>query len=460
MANPVNPYYVWLSREPEELIGREGLLRQLVEGISAPRPRSFQIVGFRNLGASSLLTYLHHIHHKAPNSARRFLHEPYKDSRRFIPVYVDFEPFSGSQSLPAWLWQRLLQNDALQAVRSRLTMDEQRPIAALIDLISAAIDDGLRVVLLLDHFDLALQKLRKEEATQLRPLVGLAAFVTATEEKLVRINQDAASSWFSNLLYAINLEPLKPDEARLLLRQPAPRDSHLDEMEKYLLPLTGGYPRFVLLGAALWWDLRQRPNYANLQPRVFEEIARSRLMEAFRADFVRFWNHISPELRDGLRRLVESANPALRLSVQDELEYRGLIVRCRANRYEPFSHLWSDFILQKIQEHEVAAQAATMRSESPRQLTRSERELLDYLQAHVGQVCTYADILRDVMQHDDTKENRHILRQVIMRLRTRLREMDFAAGDIINHRGRGYEFRPSPASYKTGGDTKVPARGG
>jgi len=82
----------------------------------------------------------------------------------------------------------------------------------------------------------------KKKASYCGPLVGTAALVTATEQPLVKINEDAASSWFGNLLYKINLETLSLEEARALLRIPKGTGAVPQRDEQRRAPFSGPSP--------------------------------------------------------------------------------------------------------------------------------------------------------------------------------------------------------------------------
>lgn len=447
MSNPYADYRRYQAdQEPPPIAGREALLTEMLNTLTDNYPRSIQLVAFRTMGRTTVLRYLAHpkgAMAQPPLTARL------PTSRRPLFLYLDFNRFPDGIGIADWLSQHMSQHPALQPF-----IPEEPPLNLIVGLkrtILNAGDAGWRIVFVCDHFDRIFSQLKVSEATELRPLVDLASFVTATEKPLVQIKPDAASSLFGSKIHPIDLLPLAYRDALALLQQAAaslPSDERAREAQMdyhALLKLTGTIPHYVLRGAELWYNARQQYQPLNgLSTTELLEILRPTLLQDFALEFVRFWNHITPEQRSCLHDLVtKSMSPAqMTLPYKQRIKWlldRGLVIA--DGRYQPMSGLWAEFIRQKKHEEETAKEVTAVTDPAAKDHpSPREAELLRYLQQHTDQICTYQMILADVWRSDDSDENRHTLRQVVAQLRRWLQTSN--QGMIINHRNKGYEFRP------------------
>lgn len=445
MNNPYTAYRRYeVDQEPPPLIGRNALLAELLSTLSDAYPRSVQLVAFRTMGTTSVLRYLAH-----PQGALAQAHltDRLPAGKRLLFLYFDFNRFPDRIGIADWLWQAMLQQPKL-----RQFIPPDAPlnlIATMKQVVLKASDDGWRLVFLCDHFDRTLSQLKVSEATELRPLVELAGFVTATERPLVLIKPDAASSLFGSQIHPVDLLPLAYRDAHTLLETaskalPNGKQAEIRIDFSNLLRLTGTIPHYALRGAELWYNAcRQFKALNELSPQELGEILRPSLLQDFTLEYMRFWNHISVEQQRSLSDLVATNSPLIELSLIHKRRLHGLVSRGLVmidGRYQPMSELWTDFIRQKSDETKTAQEDAAVTGEAGvKEATPREAEVLAYLREYANQICPYETILTNVWRDDDTAENRHILRQVIAQLRRRLGQM--GTGTIINHRNKGYEFR-------------------
>jgi hypothetical protein len=442
-----NPYHKRLSASSAQIIGRRDILWTLLDGISGRTPQSYMLVGLRGMGTTALLRCIAGLNEQDAENLCRELRLRDRQPAKTLRVYIDFAEFSGEEPVPHWLLYKMAGHELLREFHPPSAEEAQRPVRAMIDILDACRENGLRVALLLDHLDRALAGMDKSVATQLRPLVSKAHVITATEEHPVRSYHEKFSSWFGNQSLEILLGPLE-DKAfgeRLLDSASPPGAPHQTSMFRqfysWLLPLTGLIPGFILRGAAVWWETRHsrpkagRPDLADLQ-----DLTKYRLLEMFHGDFHRFWMRCSPEEQSCLLALADPDAPDREeaTAARNYLASIGLLAR-RRRVFEPFSSLWGSFLQDKLGETRINAETTRRRAIRPSQ---REQELLDYLRARPGQVCSHAEILRDVQHQADTPPNRHGLAQEVTRLRKVL-ERSSPGDRLIAHRSRGYEYRAS-----------------
>lgn len=438
---PNNPFSAFLHSDPPRVIGRDYLIQELLDGVTRPAPQSFQITSLRTMGASALLRYLAHPQGALANQTfKSSLHPPFDESERLLFFHFDFLHALIDRTLPGWLYDHISRDPRLTETIGPLDGANDTPAVGLQRIFLQLKERGRRVILLFDHFDRALERLPKEEALELRPLVGLVAFVTSTERPLVEIQPDAASSLFAGQLSPLTLEPLGKQDARELVRT-ALNDPKLSTKEyEKLLPLTGTYPYFLLMGAAELYDLLNKADRGQLREPERLELLRYRLVNRFHGEFVRFWNHLSDAQRAALTALTAEPQTTEWSAVQrrqlNALLDKGLVV-LSGRGYAPFSELWGEFVQRRAPSPDPTAVSPKSR------FTRREAELLDYLRQRPQRLCTYGDILHAVWVTDDTEANRHRLRQFVARLRKKLDEAPTAEGSIVNQRDQGYLFQPT-----------------
>lgn len=427
-----NPYVHTFSTTPAEIapIGRERVINQLVMGAMQTTPQSFQINSFRGMGVTTLLKHLVSgwDNLSSQMSTSSHLH--------ILPIYIDCLFFIDGDALE-WLVEQLFANEKLQSYWAKGEDLEDSPSYKLRHLVQKAQKENIRLIFLLDHFDNAFKHVSPDKAVLLRPLVMLASFIIGSEQPLVDINAQAASSWFGNTMFTIHLPPLLEEEAKRLLAK-AGKDDSLTTMDdrKGLLHLTGYHPSFILRGAAELYELRQthsaesRP-YKNNLDRILEDRLKHRV---FLSDFDHYWRHMSnmsekPGLYQGcLIRLVTNQQLRDDTTLLDHLRERGLVILDN-NHYQPFSHLWRQFIRSKYEP-----------TVDDLEFTAREQSLLHYLRNNVGRVCTYEEILTHVWRSGNTEKNLHTLREVVRRVRSKLSKQGQDVR-IVNRRNQGYEYQ-------------------
>lgn len=433
-----NPFRKFMKQDPPVLVGRDYLIESFLEGATRPRqPDSFQLTALRTMGSTTLLRAL--AHPQGVLNQQRYMHcltPPYTSKDNLILIYLDFVRYDTPEGIATWIYEQTRAEQRLQPYWS--AAKESNPAKHLRHMLIQAERDQRRVVWLCDHFDRAFEKVEPEQATELRPLVNLAAFITATEESLTELNRDAAASLFSGQLIPCNLNPLSSAEANSLLRKVIPSRPRVIEEYRKLLPWAGHHPYFILRSCEQWYDIREK--HRDTPVELLLALAKDSLLNLFRPDFVRFWNHIKPD-QELLIQLVKSGNDAAvrrQLGSIDRLVDKGLVVLDK-HIYRPFSKLWEYFIRQEVQSQHIIN--STQPALKAPKMTTQEQTLLDFIEARPDQICNYADLIDGVWREKDTPENRHRLRQLVLRLRQKLKQSPNHRGELRNHRNLGYEWR-------------------
>jgi hypothetical protein len=445
-----NPFYAMLKTNPPRLIGREDELRQLLRGVTGPTTGAYQIACFRGIGKSAILRFIAH-----PNGAqqqcRHFIQRPYSEPGGLALIYLDCALHT-EERLTNLLLNKTLATAALSEFAD--IGQDLEPAQRLLRIYAKAEQNHKRVVVLLNHFGQLFEKMKMDEANQLRPLVQEASFIIASEQPLVDLNEPTYASWFGTMAMEVNLDPLAPHHARELIdvalepvyvqsemNKPAQRSFAAPYFD--LLPLTGYHPAYILRGAAVLYELTQ--DLFAVDPDVLQRITRDRLyLHTFKAEFKRYWDKLlDPRQKALLARLVkEEIDPGQDFGRLQLLRYLGLVV-WEGGRFKPFSTLWEDFIKDNLGSlQSTPPPTAVSRPTLPlnTDLTPRQQQLITYFQQYPHEIRDYTDILNSVWRRPATPKDLRLLRETVRQLRPKLEER--AVGEIVNHRGRGYEYRP------------------
>ncbi|MFQ5599304.1 MAG: hypothetical protein ACE5G2_01980 [Candidatus Krumholzibacteriia bacterium] len=219
IVNKYNPYIAGLPiRNPEMLFGRDKLLNNVMNTL---HNNSIMLYGPRRIGKTSLQYEL-----------KRRLENLDDPEFEYVPVLIDLQGTSERQFFTT------LMADILEACGPRLdgglpwehdekkaaysSRDFSRDLRKLLAALQARTDKKLKLVLLMDEVD-ELNKYSDRANQKLR-----SVFMKTFAEKVVavmsgaRINKDwrsEGSPWY-NFFDEIEVEPLEPEDARKLIREP------------------------------------------------------------------------------------------------------------------------------------------------------------------------------------------------------------------------------------------------
>jgi hypothetical protein len=459
-----NPFFIMPENPlPDRFYGSQQLVRQVLESVSSPLPRDLEIYGLPGMGKTALLRYIANPEGALAKHRAWLLGRYRRETWRIFPVLVEYRnaptsqhPFIGlyeefiSQAseyhdryadhlakgfIPSAGWpdiEGMQDYQAVDLLESEIKRLAQPPFS-------------IRPILMLDDFDLAFEKMQRDQTTRLRPWRELVTFVLATERPLQHVNPDAVGSPFFQTMPLIRIGGLLPDEARHMLDEPSRQAKHpfpKDDIE-FLLECAGGHAYLLILAGKELWDFRDRLGLLahGDQPLSREQriALRGILQEDFVRTFRRYMDYLEPIEEEALRLLVSQGPEALspdHYKAMGPLESRGILKYNTNREYEPFSPLFTDFLKGTRQTTLILGSVT---------FTGLENSLLQYLQQNADRLCTFEEISREVWNQifdseDQQREQRRRMQVTISRLRKKL--VDSGRGDIVSVREQGYRFAP------------------
>jgi len=463
MATMSNPYArIGLTSQLLQMYGYRSQVRSILEKISATPPGSVELLGLPGMGKTTLLRHLASVSSTTDSADREWLQAPFDDHPyRLMPVLVEFRLLPTGKHPLVYIHKRFsedwrqyrsraaidpsLPDDALAPPPERRLADADTAAQVIEEYIQLLKDAGVRTVLLLDDFDLALAHMSYEDATRMRPWRDAVAFVLATELPFHTVQSQAAGSPFFQTIPLERIAGFTVDEARQAVRKPA-LDIGVELLASdidFVLQQSGGHPHLLVLAAKSLWDLRAQLNLNDREPLArHEAILRGRLAE----DFSRTFHVYLKQLTDAELRILRalSAKTAHPLNGSDltalaSLEAKG--IACfdpGTGLYRPFSPLFADFMTGST------GGWSAQQKPIPADMSKLERSLYEYLRGHAGRECTIEELSREVWQSADAEGAKRRIQVTVSRLRNKLRAS--TGEDILAARDRGYRLVPAQAS--------------
>lgn len=453
-----NPYLRLLGRPTEFFGGSRTTLALVLEEVTQSSQRSVELTGFPGQGKSSLLQYL-----AAPDGALSL--DEYKSFRASLfPLYVSFRNVSLSSHPFIQLWERF--REEYREFRKRYHTEINRWLPEILqehDAVATSASEAvdwleaelrrissqkIRPLLLLDDFDIAFERLSRDQATRLRPLRDIVSFVLVTERPLQKVNPIAAGSTFFQILLHVRFRGLTPPEADYFVRQPAiiAGAAFPDQDVEFLLAQAGCFPYLLVLASAALWETREklvRLEHIKVSMPLPDEhrlVLQGRLREEFVGTFQLYWDQLGHDERQAVEKLVRG-EASRKWSEREQaalapLEEKGLI-KLEKGGYEVFSLLFADYVRDSLSTAQTPAKA----------LSGMESKLYEYLKRNFNRICTFEDLGREVWETSlgrNEEERRKIIRGMhvtVSRLKGRLRAEDKEEG-IVSVRKQGYRLVP------------------
>ncbi|MGI8587957.1 MAG: winged helix-turn-helix domain-containing protein [Chloroflexia bacterium] len=453
-----NPYFrLPVTFDPDKFYGSERWVRHILEAASATPTHDLELFGLPGMAKTTLLRYC-----ADPNGA--FMHHLEmlagiyeKEPWRILPVLIEFRQLPPKMHPITFIYKRLCEEyagyrertlpkklglpdllDAPPAYAGMAATDAATAIEAATRRIAGR---GVRIVLLLDDFDIGFETMSEEETTRLRPWREYVAFILATERPLHEVNPAAIGSPFFQTLPLIRLGGLTPEEARQMLEIPANESGHpFPEADvEFILQQAGGHPYLLILGGRALWNSRERLGLLDSDealPAEHAAVLRGRLQEDFGRTFQMYQARLATGEQDALRHLVKSELSEEDFVALASLEGKGLVKYEQGQgeqrgKYEAFSPLYASFIGN--------LPAATGPPEP--NLNGMEAALYAYLRAHQDRICSFAELWREVWGRPEREESADHMRRRMQVTVSRLRKKLPAIGEDINSvRDQGYRF--------------------
>lgn len=436
-------------------------LRSIVEGVLAPRPLDYSLVGAKFMGKSHILNHL--ISADGPifgPDERNWRPERYRDGAGIVAVYYDCGWAQAEEDFLGFLAARLERQLRAEGYPADATGENLPSAQRLRQVVRWALAQELRLVLLLDNFDALLvgpSALQEQQVNQLRPLALDIAFVVATERPLHELNRELASSPLFNLLNQVFLRLIEPEVAKALLAEVVEAVGGEEALVQTLFDWTGGHPFLLSRIEEILRDVDEiLPAGQTLGP-VHLPLIEMRLTEEYgRLLFDSFWAELSPETdaraataRELLKRLLTAPISLDKLQPAESRAINWLInramVRIQSNSYQLLSPLLAEYLAgkfslsaRKLSLMPIADSMQTFLEEQADQFTQQEKSLLRYFLEHPDEIVSVERLLADVWKRPNASARR--VQEGIRRLRNRLQSLDTPIGTIENEWGQGYRF--------------------
>lgn len=456
--NPFTP--MLLTFNPAYFYGRQSEIISILQVVTAPEPSGHAIFGIRTIGKTALLKYIRH-----PNGAMHHYQEYARSYRpdvgqfRLFFVYISFHNYTESDKL----FQRILtqlQDDMdhdpdLADALFFTPCDEDTPRQKVADILHTAIEQlqnlNVRVVFLLDDFDMTLKYIDAYDDRLLRLLSEQAPLIIATEVPISEIRPDfGESSPLLGILRPEAIALLTDDAAKhLIYGQFNDTGARISlQEERFLIEIAGRQPFLLISACELYYNMLSQ--YADLASFLDEP----ETSMAFKAQFLtrlaglphidnllsRTWKRLNEEERQTLRLMASSRKAKLvgrQTTVAARLANKALAyLDVRENTYRIFSEVFAEFVRQQFPTSEMAKvkRSTSELPSSDRDLSPIDSALFDYFVTHMDKVCSYDELLDAVWE--DSEKSKRALETAIFRLRKALRPGE----EIRNVRGKGYKF--------------------
>jgi hypothetical protein len=456
LPNPYTP--MLLTYNPRLFFGRENEITSILQLITASEPGSHAIYGTRTIGKTHLLRFL-----KDKSGALKryenFVSIEYRigGERRLLFIYINFHNYPEINNIFYVLLEQLdldLQTDDASNDIQIPQYDEATTRQDCFNLLRRTLikldQQRVRVVFLLDDFDIPLPNINPDDDGLLRTLSDYAALIIATEEPISELRPDIGeTSPLLGILRPKAIGLITEQASRDLICTPAGEVGieFTDDEEDLLLHVAGRQPFLLTAACELYFETRSE--FPDISQRVRETTKRqivqtqflSRLSNQLHVISVlqSTWVRLKPEEHRILHTIVVSVKVDIsgepeKIAVQ--LANKGLIYwDFKHNVYRIFSLLFSEFVRRN---YAVGAEITHIKPPELKQisdnLTPIDRSLLNYLVQHADVTCTFEELLDAVWE--DGEKSKRALEAAVHRIRKVLGPEE----QVKNVRGIGYKY--------------------
>jgi hypothetical protein len=431
----------------------------MIEGVLAPRPRNFSLIGAKFMGKTHILTHL-----ASPTGPLLGNKAGERDHEDLLVVYYDCAWPQAQTDLLAFLADGLRRHvrQHSSTVGIDLGAIQQEPDASerLQRLVSELRGTNNRLVLLLDNFDTLINEAGaaiEHEINQLRPLTHELVLIVASKRPLHEANRRLASSPLFSLLNQLFLRLIEPAETARVLRSLTAGCTEQAQLIAQLAEWTGGHPFLLSRMEEILGDVRELLSGNQAIGPAHLPLIRLRLTEDYgRLLFSELWAALqdaadprTAEVLDIVRHLLVDPLPVAQIQPASAPAFYWLlnkgIVRIEDNHCRLFSPLFGEYVAAHLHPSRrgISGKAIGARErieEQVQQFTPQERNLMRYFLDRPGELVTIDQLLADVWKRPHASARR--VQEGIRRLRNRLDELQLSIGQIENEWGEGYRFVP------------------
>lgn len=462
-----NPFSLMLRHyTPDRFFGRQRELDQVIGHILSGN--SLSLFGMRTLGKSTLMHYLrdregaytHYPQLFQPDASSEDV--PHFDQLLFVPA--NFYGWNQrNQAVP--FYAKLLEElkEVLRLTsgpKATYQHNERDPYQMLrLYLKDLRRNSKKHVIFMLDDLDAFIHTVDPPLDASIRALSSDAAFIMITEEALNDLRDaekypeaSRTQSFLFQILNLINLPPLDEEAAHQLMTVPLNGSPWPQEEQQFVLDAAGRQPLLLTIACEAFLEFREamqveRGTIAENQREIFmPRFIRKLLKLPVVLQTLRiFWNKMAEGERAVLKQLAAGrAFHEFKASLLlDKLVSKALVYVDSQGGYHVFSELFATFIseIDQAPRYQEVIDPATTLDRIRQSLGQKDQRLLDYLQKHRDNPCTFEDLLRDIWGLPPSNKGKSILEVAIHRIRRAFDAAGLSGGDYIeNVRGVGFRY--------------------
>lgn len=319
-----NPFEYGSAVSPERFYGRKREIIEIKNRIGAISPQCVNLVGMRRNGKSSVLRYI-----------RERISEFCAPEQK--PLVVALDLTNQNFHTPEGMIEGLRRGIHKRRGNYPWLKEDNQDGFALEDGLQALVDEGYRLIILLDEFEAIASKKERLELFQdwgedwrSKASAGLLTMVIASKRPLYEVYKTLGlSSPFDNLFSTTILGALEAEAWQGIIQKGFSPDTGI---LKWVDELAGGLPYYVqMTGAMLWQDENQ-------------EVAKNEFIFQSQPRFEELWRDLTEVERLALRYELGGRNlPSPDRAIVDRLKRHGLL---RKNG-GLFSSVFAEFVKNK-----------------------------------------------------------------------------------------------------------------
>ncbi|MCG6134343.1 MAG: serine protease [Nostoc sp. LLA-1] len=301
-----NPFEYGSPVPPERFYGRKREILEIKNRIGAISPQCINIVGLRRNGKSSLLQYI-----------KKRITEFCADKQK--PLVIDLDLSSRNFHTPEGIIEGLRRGIHRLTGNYPWSKEDNQDGFAVEDGLQDLVDEGYRLIILLDEFEAIASKKERLELFQdwgedwrSKASAGLLTMVIASKRPLNEVYETLSlGSPFANIFSTTILGALEEEAWQSIISKGFTPNSGLWE---WVDELAGGLPYYVQMAGAMLW---QKEN---------QEKAKEEFNFQSRPRFQELWKDLTEVERLTLRyQLGESNLPSPDFAIVDSLQRHGLL---------------------------------------------------------------------------------------------------------------------------------------
>ncbi|MHC5739070.1 trypsin-like peptidase domain-containing protein [Nostoc sp.] len=324
-----NPFEYGLPVPPQRFYGRRREILEIKNRIGAISPQCVNLVGLRRNGKTSLLRYI-----------RERISEFCSPEQKPLVVFLDLT--NGNFHTPEGIIEGLRRGIHKLTGNSPWLKEDNEDGFAVEDGLQFLVDEGYRLIILLDEFEaIASKKDRLElfqdwgEDWRSKASAGLLTMVIASKRPLNEVYETLSlGSPFANIFSTTILGALDEEAWQSIIQKGfLPNSAVLQWVDE----LAGGLPYYVQMAGAMLWQ------YGN------QEIAKNEFNFQAKPRFEELWKDLTEVERLAFRHKLGGGNLPISNPAEDRLQRHGLL---RKNG-RLFSCVFADFVKCKSKKQTI-----------------------------------------------------------------------------------------------------------